>query len=155
MDVIAIDVADPACETPLINQAVDSGIKAITFDSDAPTSERLTYYGMDNVAAAKLALQQLATFIGDSGKIAIQTSMNKDANGVYQLSTSSTYADRMTGFNQEIVNHPNIQLVATVPCTGNAVTDITCSQQVDQVLPSTPILKDFSSREVRSCGKPV
>jgi ribose transport system substrate-binding protein len=141
VDAIALDSADPKCEGPMVDQAVAAGIKVITFDSDAPLSMRNTYYGADNVGGAKLLVDKLATLIGDSGKIIMMTSMFKDANGVYQLSPSGSYADRQTGFTQQLAQHPNINLVATVPCVGNSVTDSFCAQQVEAQLTAHPDLK--------------
>jgi ABC-type sugar transport system substrate-binding protein len=141
VDAIALDSADPKCEGPMVNLAVAAGIKVITFDSDAPASMRNTYYGSDNVAGSALLVDKLATLIGDSGKIIMMTSMFKDTNGVYQLSPSGTYADRQTGFTRQMANHPNIQVVATVPCVGNSVTDSFCATQIEQQLTANPDLK--------------
>jgi ribose transport system substrate-binding protein len=143
MDVIAISSINPTCHTPLIDAAVDAGIKVITWDSDAPNSKRHTYYGMDNEAAAHEAVKQLAALVGGAGKVAIQTSMSKDANGVLQPSASSTYVSRMKGITDELANYPDIQLVTTIPCAGNAVTDSTCAAEVEKVLTANPDLKGF------------
>jgi ribose transport system substrate-binding protein len=140
---IGIDVSSPACENDTINAAVAAGIPVITWDSDAPTSNRNTYYGMDNVAATKSAVDVLANLIGGSGKIAMMTSMFKDSTGTYQLSQSQSYIDRVTAFNDEIAKYPGITVVATLPCTGNSVTDTFCAQQVEKQLTATPDLKGF------------
>lgn len=140
---IAISVANPSCITPLLDEAVDAGIKVITFDSDAPQSKRQVYYGMDNRSAARLAVRALASLIGESGKVAIQTSMIKDAEGTYQLSSSSSYVERMAGVHEELANHPQMTLVATVPCTGSEVTEDTCAKAVEEVLTEHSDLAGF------------
>ena len=138
---IAIDVRNQACQGPLIDEAVAAGIKVITWDSDAPNSNRAVYYGTDNVSATRLAVGVLASLIGNSGKILMQTAMNKDQSGVYQLSSSSTYMDRVNTFNEAIVDYPGIQVVATLPCSGTNPQDHFCSQQIEAQLQASPDIK--------------
>ncbi len=140
---IAISVANPTCVSPVLDEAVDAGIKVITFDSDAPDSQRHTYYGMDNEAAGRLAVRTLAQQIGESGEIAIQTSMTEDPDGNLQLSTSSSYVGRMAGITEELAKYPDISLVATVPCRGNEVDDSSCAQELEAQLETYPNLKGF------------
>lgn len=51
VDGIVISCIDPAKIKPVINKAVQAGIKVATFDSDSPDSNRLFYCGTDNYAA--------------------------------------------------------------------------------------------------------
>ncbi|MGB3337049.1 MAG: substrate-binding domain-containing protein, partial [Devosia sp.] len=48
VDGLAISVSDIAAATTVINRAVEAGIPVITFDSDAPDSQRSAYVGTDN-----------------------------------------------------------------------------------------------------------
>jgi ribose transport system substrate-binding protein len=48
VDGLAISVADTAAATTVINRAVEAGIAVITFDSDAPGSQRTAYVGTNN-----------------------------------------------------------------------------------------------------------
>lgn len=48
VDGLAISVSDIAAATTVINKAVEAGIAVITFDSDAPDSQRTAYVGTDN-----------------------------------------------------------------------------------------------------------
>lgn len=139
-DAIAISVSNPECVGPLLDQAVEAGSKVVTFDSDAPDSHRHTYYGMDNAAAARFLVDKLAKLMDGSGKVAIQTSMQKDADGVYQLSQSTTYRERMTGIEEALAEHPDLELVATIPCEGNDPAEPACAQQVEEVLAEHPDL---------------
>ncbi len=140
VDAIAISVSTPDCLTPLLDQAVDQGIKVLTFDADAPNSRRHVYYGMDNRAAGRLVARTLAAFLGDGGKVAIQTSMSQDADGAYHLSTSSSYVERMAGIEEELAEHPNLELVATIPCIGNDLLDPTCATELESLLATEPEL---------------
>lgn len=138
---IAISVANPSCVGPLIDKAVESGIKVMTFDSDASDSKRHSYYGMDNEAGGRLLARTLAGLMGNVGEVAIQTSMTKDANGTYQLSTSSSYVSRMKGITEELANYPGISLIATLPCQGNEVADSACSAEIERAITERPGLK--------------
>lgn len=48
VDGLAISVSDTAAATTVINRAMEAGIPVITFDSDAPESERIAYVGTNN-----------------------------------------------------------------------------------------------------------
>jgi ribose transport system substrate-binding protein len=138
VDAIAISVSDPACLTPLLDRAVDQGTKVLTFDADAPASRRHVYYGMDNRAAGRLVAGALGDLLGGSGKLAIQTSMIRDAAGEYHLSTSSSYVERMAGIEEGLAEYPDLTLVDTLPCIGNDVLDPTCAAEVEALLAEEP-----------------
>jgi ribose transport system substrate-binding protein len=140
VDAIAISVSIPDCVAPLLDQAVEQGIKVLTFDADAPNSRRHVYYGMDNRAAGQLVARTLAGFLGDGGKVAIQTSMSRDADGAYHLSTSTSYVERMAGIEEELALHPNLELVATIPCIGNDLLEPTCATELEVLLATEPDL---------------
>ncbi|MBN2194354.1 MAG: substrate-binding domain-containing protein [Polyangiaceae bacterium] len=142
-DAIAISVANPGCLSPLLDEAVEAGIKVLTFDSDAPDSERHTFYGIDNEAGARVAVRALASMIGERGQVAIQTSMTETDDGTYALSASSSYVERMTGITEELAQYPDITTVATVPCIGGDVTDAACAAELESVLEEFPDLKGF------------
>ena len=54
VDAIAIGPSDSAALTPLIDKAIEEGIKVICFDTDAPDSKRIAYDGTDNYAAGRV-----------------------------------------------------------------------------------------------------
>lgn len=138
---LAISVSSPDCLTPLLDEAVDRGMKVITFDSDAPDSKRHAYYGMDNRLASRFLVDRLSDMLGGEGKVAIQTSMKKDDNGVYQLSQSTSYTERMAGIADELAEHDGLTLVATLPCEGNDPLDPMCAGEVEALLEQHPDLE--------------
>lgn len=142
-DALAISVTNPACIAPLLDRAVDAGIKVLTFDSDAAESRRHVHYGMDNRAAARVAVRALAEMLGGQGELAVQTSMTRDAAGEYQLSTSTSYVERMSGIEEELGEHPGLRSVATLPCIGNDVTDAACAAELEGALEEQPELAGF------------
>ncbi|WP_437977995.1 substrate-binding domain-containing protein [Sorangium sp. So ce295] len=142
-DAIAIDVSDAACATPFINDAVDAGVKVITFGDDAPESKRLTFYGMDNKAAAAFLMDALAIINGGTGNVALQTHMEPDGKGGYDLSKLAAYVERHAGFFETLAKYPDMTNVATIPCVGNDLDDPTCSMEAEQALTAQPDIKGF------------
>lgn len=68
---IAISCTDANVLTPAIDSAVGSGVTVVCFDSDAPASQRLAYYGVDDVEAGKAVMTKLAEQMGGQGVVAI------------------------------------------------------------------------------------
>ncbi len=53
VDGILISCIDPQKMKPVINKAIEAGIKVATFDSDSPGSDRMFYCGSNNYAAGE------------------------------------------------------------------------------------------------------
>jgi len=73
VDGIAISCTDANLLTGALKAAVDKGVVVVTFDSDAPESGRMAYYGVDDFEAGKEVMRQLATVMGSEGKVAVLT----------------------------------------------------------------------------------
>lgn len=114
VDALSISVLDPAKLTPAIDRAVEAGIPVLTFDSDAPDSQRTSFYGISNQAGAVEAAKLLAAMMGNKGKLAIMTAAGSMPG---TLSTSQTYTERMNGFTETLAEvAPEIEIVSTLPC---------------------------------------
>ncbi len=68
---IAISANDDKGLVAVIHEAVLAGIKVITFDAPAPSSEALTYIGTDNESAGYEAGKRMAAAMKGRGTIAI------------------------------------------------------------------------------------
>jgi len=71
VDGLAISVSDANILTDAIRGAVDQGVVVVCFDSDAPQSGRMAYYGVDDVAAGRKVMEELAAQMGGQGTVAI------------------------------------------------------------------------------------
>jgi ribose transport system substrate-binding protein len=71
VDGIAISANDDQGLVAVIHEAVMAGIKVITVDAPAPSSEALTYIGTDNENAGYEAGKRMAAAMGGHGSIAI------------------------------------------------------------------------------------
>jgi ribose transport system substrate-binding protein len=100
---IAVSCSDANKLTDAINKAVASGVPVVTFDSDAPQSKRLAWFGTDNYACGKLVMSQLAKEMGDRGVIAILGG-NPNAPNLQQ---------RVKGVVDEAKAHPDIKVIDT------------------------------------------
>jgi ribose transport system substrate-binding protein len=70
---ILATAGDAAPMVPSIDAAIEAKIPVITFDSDAPDSNRLTFVGTQNYQAGYKAGEAMAEWLGGAGKIAIST----------------------------------------------------------------------------------
>ena len=105
-DGIAIAALDPATNTQLINDAIKAGLNVITFDTDAPDSNRPLYVGHNKDFEDGYELgDYLAKLIDYKGKV-----------GVLSGSLSApNHVGRVNGFKAAIANYPNIQIVFDRP----------------------------------------
>lgn len=68
---IAISANDDRGLVGVIHEAVQAGIKVITVDAPAPSSEALTYIGTDNESAGYEAGRRMAAEMGRTGSVAV------------------------------------------------------------------------------------
>jgi ribose transport system substrate-binding protein len=105
VDGIGLAPLEAASVEPIIAQAKAAGIPVVTFDSDAPNSARVAYYGTDNRAAGSQQMEVIAKALDGKGKVAIVTGSLVMAN----------LNERIEGVKETLASkYPNIELVATI-----------------------------------------
>ena len=100
---IAISVNEPKSVEGVIKQAIDAGIKVVTFDSDSANSGRSLYIGTINKQAGVTMGNSMAEKLGGKGKVAIITG---------QLGASNLN-ERIDGVKEALAAYPEIEIVAT------------------------------------------
>ncbi len=127
VDGIALSCNDPtACIAP-INAAVRAGIPVMTWDADAPQSQRFAYLGIDNYRAGQAAAELLIEAMGPHGTVAILSGVPGALN----------LEERIRGFKARIAEYPQIHIVTTV----NSNDDITLGiQAVEETMQAYPAL---------------
>lgn len=110
VDGIAISCLNGDLLTDAINRAVDAGIPVVTWDSDAPKSKRLAFYGVNDAEAGKALGDGLAKLIGGKGKVAIITALGAD-----------NLEKRTAGAKAALQAYPNIQIVDVFDVRDDAV----------------------------------
>ncbi|MBN2091124.1 substrate-binding domain-containing protein [candidate division KSB1 bacterium] len=100
-DAIIVSCSDDSILTAAINNAVAKGVPVMTFDSDAPDSKRFAFYGPDDVEIGERVMTELATLVGESGKVAILGG-NRNAPNLKK---------RVQGVKNVAGNYPSIEIV--------------------------------------------
>ncbi len=109
VDGIAISALDDAGLVPVIHDAMKAGIKVITFDAPAPSSEALEYIGTDNEAAGTAAGKKMAEVMGGKGNIVIL----QGGLGATNLNL------RTKGFKAALAKSPGIKVLEVVNENGD------------------------------------
>ncbi len=100
---VLISCSDAGKVNGAIDDAVARGVSVMTFDSDAPSSKRFAFYGVDDVKTGQAVMEELAKQMGDKGSIAILAG-NQNAPNLRK---------RVEGVKQAATNHPGIKIVDT------------------------------------------
>jgi ribose transport system substrate-binding protein len=85
-----------------VHDAVAANIPVVTFDSDLSGTDPTSFVATDNVAAGRIAAEELARRIGDKGNVVVLR---------YQEGSAST-AHREQGFLEALEQHPGITLLS-------------------------------------------
>jgi ribose transport system substrate-binding protein len=88
--------------TASVHNAVAAGIPVVVFDSDLAGQDHSSFVATDNLAAGRMAGEELAKRMGDTGNVIVLR---------YQEGSAST-AHREQGFMDAIKAHPNIHVVS-------------------------------------------
>jgi ribose transport system substrate-binding protein len=110
VDGIAISCLNGDLLTDAIDRAVDAGIPVITWDSDAPKSKRLAFYGVNDVEAGRALGDGLAKLINGRGRVAMITSLGAD-----------NLQKRLDGAKDALKAYPDIRIVEVFDVRDDAV----------------------------------
>ena len=110
VDGIAISTLNGDFLTDTINRAVDAGIPVVTWDSDAPRSKRLAFYGVDDYQSGKIMGEQAIKLLNGKGKIAFITSMG-----------ATNLQRRLEGARDALKAAPGIEVVEAYDIKEDAV----------------------------------
>ena len=75
VDGIAISVLNASFLTSTIDRAIEAGIPVVTWDSDAPASKRMAFYGVDDYESGKVMGEETAKMLNGKGTVAFITSL--------------------------------------------------------------------------------
>jgi ribose transport system substrate-binding protein len=142
---IALSPLDADGQTRLINGLVRRENKVVTFDSDAPLSDRQSYVGTSNVAAGITCARLVGEALPDGGKVAV----------LLANLTKENLLDRKSGFQEEIRKLQNTSpeakprrygIVGYLLDNGSAET---CAENIRQTLSEHPDLACFVGMNAR------
>jgi ribose transport system substrate-binding protein len=104
LDAIGVSCIDPDICVEPINAAIEKELVVMTWDSDSPDSDRLTYLGVDNFEGGQAAADLLIRAMGESGQVALLSGVKGSAN----------LEQRIAGFMDYLEDYPDIEVVTTV-----------------------------------------
>ncbi len=125
VDGIAISVNDADALRETIDKAMDVGIPVVTFDSDAPKSKRMSYYGTNNPASGKMMGENLVKYMGKKGNVGILMGTPGAPN----------LEERKNGLLEYLKDYPDIKVVATEFCYDDVNKGITVMEAIMQAHP--------------------
>lgn len=105
VDGIAISCTNGDLLTPSINKAIEKGIPVVTWDSDAPKSKRIVFYGVNDFKSGQILGNELVKILNHKGNIAIMTALGSD-----------NLENRLKGVMSVLKNEPNIKILNTFDC---------------------------------------
>jgi ribose transport system substrate-binding protein len=100
VDGIAVSCLNGDLLTDAINRAVDAGIPVITWDSDAPKSKRLAFYGVNDIEGGRALGEGLAKLLDGKGKVAMLTALGAD-----------NLQKRLDGAKEALAKYPGIEII--------------------------------------------
>lgn len=103
IDGAAIAATDKVTLVDTVKELQSQGLAVVTIDSGIEPDISSSFIATDNVAAARLAADELARIIGKKGKVAVLSF----------LKGAATSDQREQGFLEGIKAYPDIQVVAT------------------------------------------
>lgn len=101
---LAVSNVNGEALNPVIDKAIAAGIPTVTFNSEAPGSKRMAFFGQDLVASGKAAAELLVKVMGDKGKVLIITGE----------AAASWSQDREKGAREALAAYPGITVVNTI-----------------------------------------
>lgn len=129
VDGIALSALDDQPLVSVIDEAMNAGIKVITFDAPAPSSRALTYIGTMNEEAGWVGAQELVKYLGSAGEVAVLQ------GGL----AAPNLNDRYKGFERYLKEKaPGVRIVAREDVQGKM--DITVNK-TEALLEAHPNLK--------------
>ena len=102
VDGIAISVLNGDFLTSTIDRAIEAGIPVVTWDSDAPKSKRIAFYGVDDYKSGQIMGEEAARLLNGKGTVAFITSAG--ANNLQR---------RLDGAKEVLARFPGIKIVET------------------------------------------
>jgi len=132
-DGLAIAVLDQAAANNVINEAISRDIMTITFDTDAPESNRLMFVGQyytEDIKMGRRAAETIAEHIGYEGQVGILIG-SPTANG---------HQNRTKGFKEKIAEYEDIEIVTELADEDNLEKAINLTEQAIKAHPDIKAL---------------
>lgn len=101
---LAVSNVNGEALNPVIDKAIAAKIPVVTFNSEAPGSKRIAFFGQDLVTSGKAAADLLVKRMGDKGEVMIITGE----------AAASWSQDRENGARSALQKYPGVKVVNTI-----------------------------------------
>jgi ribose transport system substrate-binding protein len=135
-DGIALSPLDPERQTHQLND-IARQFKLVTYDSDAPLSERHNHIGTSNFSAGRTCARLVGEALPDGGKVAVIMANNTKANMIERRGGFAERMGQLTGDSGDGTKTPKYTVVGYYEDLGN---NDTCIQLVRDVVTKEPEL---------------
>lgn len=102
-DGIAVTACDADAYVDPINNAIDSGVNVVLFDSDSPNSERLAFIGTENYNCGVAAADFIGEAMGGKGHVGVITSLTQSNIVQRNLGFAATMDEKYPDMEYEII----------------------------------------------------
>jgi len=110
VDGIAISALNGDFLASTINRAIDAGIPVVTWDSDAPNSRRIAFYGVDDFRSGQILGEQAIALLNGTGTVALITSVG-----------ATNLQRRLDGVRDALAKAPGIRIAEIYDIKEDAV----------------------------------
>ena len=110
VDGIAISALNGDYLASTINRAIEAGIPVVTWDSDAPMSRRVAFYGVDDFKSGQIMGEEAIKLLNGKGTVALITSVG-----------ATNLQRRLEGVQDALKKAPGIRVVETYDIKEDAV----------------------------------
>jgi ribose transport system substrate-binding protein len=107
VDAILISCSDDLKVSDAIDDAVARGVAVMTFDSDAPSSRRFSYCGVDDFQIGVKVMAELADVLPRNGKLPTKVAILAGSRAAPNLRR------RVEGIMSEAAHRPDLKIVGT------------------------------------------
>lgn len=136
VDGIALSPLDPERQTHRLNE-VARDFKLVTYDSDAPLSERHNHVGTSNFSAGRTCARLVSEALPEGGKVAVIMANNTKANMIERRAGFSERIGQLSDDGPDGEKKPKYTIVGYFEDNGN---DETCVQLIRDVVEKEPDL---------------
>lgn len=145
LDGIAIAANDAGAVVPVIKKAREAGIPVVTFDSDAPTSDRQYYLGAgDDVEIGAQMAESLAQQMGGKGEMAFMVSALGSQNQI----------DKVNGAEALLKEkYPDITVVTTLESGDDSQQAFANAQNLLQTYPNLGGILGYAGAETPAAAE--
>ena len=137
VDGIVTDIINPEALNGVIDKAMAAGIPVVTFNSDAPGSKRIAFYGQDLVNSGVVCAEELIKYMGEKGDVMLVSG---------DLAATWSQA-RMEGNRTDLAKYPDIKIVFELSAGQGGWDEQQIYADIENAFKANPTINGVSSMD--------